>query len=77
MVRASLRLDLKSIFDQLNATVVMVTHDLAEAAYFAEHVVLLKEGCIVQQGSLTELKLEPAEAFVSDFIHAQSKLVMS
>jgi osmoprotectant transport system ATP-binding protein len=77
MVRASLRLDLKSIFDQLNATVVMVTHDLVEAAYFAEHVVLLKEGCIVQQGSLTELELEPAEAFVSDFIHAQSKLVMS
>jgi osmoprotectant transport system ATP-binding protein len=77
MVRASLRLDLRSIFDQSNTTVVMVTHDLADAAYFAEHVVLMKEGRIVQQGSLTELEKEPSEAFVTDFIHAQSELVLS
>jgi osmoprotectant transport system ATP-binding protein len=77
MVRASLRLDLKSIFNQLNATVVMVTHDLAEAAFFAGHVVLMREGRIVQQGSLTDLEEKPAEAFITDFIHAQSDLVLS
>jgi len=71
MVRAGLLKDLKALFKQLNETVVMVTHDLVEAAHIADWVVLLKDGKIIQQGSFAELSLCPAEPFVSEFFHAQ------
>ena len=77
MVRAGLLKDLKVLFKQLNETVVMVTHDLVEAAHIADWVVLLKEGTIVQQGSFSELSLCPAEPFVSEFFRAQMDEVHS
>ncbi|HUA64341.1 MAG TPA: ATP-binding cassette domain-containing protein [Alphaproteobacteria bacterium] len=71
LVRAGLLKDLKALFKRLNATVVMVTHDLVEAAHIADQVVLLKAGKIVQQGPFIEFSLHPAEPFVSEFLHAQ------
>jgi osmoprotectant transport system ATP-binding protein len=52
----------------------MVTHDLAEAAYFADHVVLLREGRIEQQGAYRELLENPASDFVREFVSAQREL---
>src|SRR5438132_403842 len=71
LVRASLQKDLKEIFARLRQTVLFVTHDLAEAIYFGDEIVLMNEGRIVQKGSVTDLRERPAEAFVSEFIHAQ------
>ena len=71
MVRAGLLKDLRALFKQLNATVIMVTHDLVEAAVIADWVVLLKAGSIVQQGPFAEFTLCPAEPFVSEFFRAQ------
>lgn len=71
MVRHDLQHDLKHIFRELNKTVVLVTHDIAEAAFFADTIVLLREGAIVQQGTLAELLERPADAFVTQFINAQ------
>jgi osmoprotectant transport system ATP-binding protein len=75
MVRAALQDDLKSIFARLQKTVVMVTHDLAEAAYLGDWIVLFRNGRIVQQGTLDDLREQPAEPFVTDFISAQRRLV--
>lgn len=72
MIRDGLQRDLKAIFKQLAKTVVLVTHDIAEAAFFADHLVLMRDGRIVQQGSLAELIQRPAEPFVPDFIQAQA-----
>ena len=44
LVRHSLQTDLKEIFERLKQTVLMVTHDMAEAAYFAGEIVLLMDG---------------------------------
>ncbi len=71
MIRYELQEDLKDIFQRLQKTVVMVTHDLAEAAFFAHRIVLMRTGVIVQQGSLTELAGTPVNEFVSDFVRAQ------
>jgi osmoprotectant transport system ATP-binding protein len=71
MIRAGLQTELKSIFHQLLKTVVLVTHDLGEAAFLGDHLILLRAGRIVQQGSLTDLLESPAEPFVTDFIKAQ------
>jgi osmoprotectant transport system ATP-binding protein len=75
LVRFEMQRDLREIFATLGTTVVMVTHDLAEAAYLAETIVLMRDGRIVQSGRLEELVGDPADAFVPLFINAQRGLV--
>ncbi|HEX4589960.1 MAG TPA: ATP-binding cassette domain-containing protein [Gemmataceae bacterium] len=71
LVRAELQADLRDAFRELARTVVLVTHDLAEAAFFANEVVLLRDGRIVQRGRPADLVRNPAEPFVTQFIQAQ------
>ena len=59
LVRASLQKDLKEIFMRLGHTVLFVTHDLAEAIYLGDEIVLMNEGRIVQQGSVADLREKP------------------
>lgn len=75
MVRAGLQTDLKQIFSEIGQTVLLVTHDMAEAGYLGDRIVLLREGHIVQQGSLDDLRHRPADPFVSEFLSAQRSLV--
>jgi len=71
LVRSSLQKDLKQIFARLKQTAILVTHDMGEAAYLADEIVLLNEGRIVQRGSAADLRDHPASEFVSEFINAQ------
>jgi len=71
MIRADLQGDLRRIFQALGKTVVLVTHDLGEAAFFADTIVLLREGRIVQEGRLEDLLRAPADPFVTRFVSAQ------
>ena len=71
MVRASLQTELKEIFNRLGKTVILVTHDMAEAGYIGDSIVLMREGCIVQHGTLNDLRERPEDDFVSEFITAQ------
>jgi osmoprotectant transport system ATP-binding protein len=71
MVRARLQDELKEIFKRLQQTIVMVTHDMAEAGFFADCIVLLNEGRIVQSGTLDDLRTRPASNFVREFLRAQ------
>ena len=71
MVRADLQADLAMIFERLRKSVVLVTHDLAEAAFLGHELVLLQGGRILQQGSLSDLLTRPAAPFVTDFVRAQ------
>ena len=77
LVRASLQKELKEIFARLRQTTLFVTHDLAEAAYFGDEIVLMNEGHIVQQGSLVDLREKPANDFVSEFINSQRALAFT
>jgi osmoprotectant transport system ATP-binding protein len=77
LVRASLQKDLKEIFVRLRQTALLVTHDLAEAAYFGDDIVLMNEGRVVQQGSITDLRERPANPFVSEFINAQRSVALA
>lgn len=74
MIRYELQTDLRHIFQTLRKTVVLVTHDLAEAGYFADEVVLLRNGRIEQQGPMQLLLEAPATAFVAQFVGAQRSL---
>ncbi len=74
MVRFELQAELRDLFTRLKKSVVLVTHDLAEAAFFSRHLALMRDGRIVQQGSYEDLTRAPVEPFVTDFIKAQRGL---
>jgi len=71
MIRTDLQEDLRDIFRRLNKTVVFVTHDIGEAAFFGDQVVLLRRGQVVQTGPMSKLLKDPASSFVTEFIQAQ------
>jgi osmoprotectant transport system ATP-binding protein len=73
ITRFELQGELKQVFAELHKTVVLVTHDMDEAAYFGDVIVLLREGRVVQAGTLQELLRQPAEPYVLDFIRAQRR----
>lgn len=76
LVRAALQKDLKEIFQRLKQTAILVTHDLAEAAYLGDEIVLMNAGRIVQRGTLGDLRERPTDPFVKDFITAQRALAV-
>jgi osmoprotectant transport system ATP-binding protein len=71
IIRSELQEDLRNVIRSVGKTCVMVTHDLAEAWYFGDTLVLLRDGTIVQQGSLEDMIQSPADPFVTKFINAQ------
>lgn len=71
MVRSSLQHDLKKIFDRLNKTVIIVTHDMGEAAYLSDRILLLRDGELIQEGTYRDFKEKPKDSFVNEFISAQ------
>lgn len=71
LIRYDLQRDLRKIFQTLGKTVIMVTHDISEAGFFGDKIVLLKDGSIVQQGGIIDLVKNPADPFVTRFINAQ------
>ncbi len=74
LIRRSLQQELKSIFNRLGKTVLIVTHDLGEAVFLADRITLLHEGRILQSGSYADLLRHPADPFVTLFINAQRTL---
>ncbi|MEM6572220.1 MAG: ATP-binding cassette domain-containing protein [Planctomycetota bacterium] len=76
IVRSDLQDELRATFDDLGKTVVLVTHDMGEAAFFADRIVLMKDGRVVQEGTFDELDGAPADPFVTRFIGAQRSHVV-
>ncbi len=76
LIRAELQRELGELFERLGKTVVIVTHDLAEAAYLApEDLVLLRVGRVAQRASFETLRSKPADDFVRRFIDTQTERV--
>lgn len=73
MIRFELQQELRSIFDELHKTVLLVTHDMGEAGFLADDIILLRNGEIVQQGSMEDLLNRPSQEFVEQFITAQRR----
>lgn len=71
LVRDDLQGQLKGIFRELRKTVVLVTHDIREAAILAETITLMTEGRVVQHGTFMDLATQPSCDFVTAFLQAQ------
>lgn len=71
LVRDELQQRLATLFRTLSKTVLIVTHDLPEAAVLADRLLLLHEGRIVQDGPARAWLERPADEFVRRFVAAQ------
>jgi osmoprotectant transport system ATP-binding protein len=71
LIRSDLQADLRRAFQALKKTVVLVTHDLGEAGFLGDVLVLMRDGQIVQQDSFANLIQKPADDYVKTFINAQ------
>src|SRR5688500_19626836 len=67
-LRHDMRVEIRALQRRLGITVVYVTHDQVEAMSMADHVVLLREGHIEQEGTPAELYARPATTFAARFI---------
>jgi osmoprotectant transport system ATP-binding protein len=75
LIRFDLQNDLKEIFKTLKKTVILVTHDLNEAVFFGDKILLMMEGTLIQQGTITDFINSPADPFVTKFIKSQRSTI--
>ena len=74
MIRSDLQRDLREVFGRLRKTVLFVTHDMAEAAFIAGEMAIMRSGRILQRGTFRDLVRNPNDPFVTEFIRAQRPL---
>jgi osmoprotectant transport system ATP-binding protein len=73
ITRYELQDELERLFSGLRKTVILVTHDMTEAAHLSDRIAVMRAGRILQHGTLEELLHQPAEDYVTDFIRAQRR----
>jgi len=71
-LRADLRVELKRLHQQLNNTMIYVTHDQVEALTLADRIAIMKNGQIMQFGTPDEIYFKPQNLYVADFIGSPS-----
>ncbi|WP_204112426.1 ABC transporter ATP-binding protein [Shimia biformata] len=71
-LRADLRVELKQLHQQLENTMIYVTHDQVEAMTLADRIAIMKDGLIQQLASPEEIYNRPANLYVADFIGSPS-----
>jgi ABC-type proline/glycine betaine transport system ATPase subunit len=61
-------IDTRRVLRAREVTALIVTHDREEAAALSDRMALMRDGTIVQSGTLDELLAQPADAWVRDFL---------
>jgi len=68
LIRTDMQDLLLELQQELQKTVVFITHDLDEALKLADHLVILNDGAVVQQGEPQDILLNPADPYIEDFV---------
>ncbi|WP_116087474.1 glycine betaine/L-proline ABC transporter ATP-binding protein [Tropicimonas sp. IMCC34011] len=68
LIRTDMQNLLLELQDELQKTIIFITHDLDEALKLADHLVILKDGAVVQQGQPQEILLNPADPYIEEFV---------
>ena len=72
LIRAQLQDQLLDLQERLNKTIVFITHDIDEAVKVGQRISILNGGRLVQTGSASELRQNPADDYVAQFMGAKS-----
>lgn len=68
LIRTSMQDLLLELQQDLHKTIIFITHDLDEALKLADHLVILKDGFIVQQGEPQHILLNPSDPYIEEFV---------
>ena len=68
LIRTDMQNLLLELQAELQKTIIFITHDLDEALKLADHLVILKDGAVVQQGEPQGILLNPADPYIEDFV---------
>ncbi|WP_353569803.1 glycine betaine/L-proline ABC transporter ATP-binding protein [Candidatus Albibeggiatoa sp. nov. BB20] len=68
LIRRDMQQELITLQQRVHKTIVFITHDLDEALRIGDRIVLMKDGCVVQMGTATDILTQPANAYVKRFI---------
>lgn len=68
IIRTDMQSLLAELQRELKKTIVFITHDLDEALRLADHLVILQDGKIVQQGDPQKIVLKPADSYIDNFV---------
>jgi len=68
LIRTDMQDLLLDIQREIGKTIVFITHDLDEAMKLADHLVILKDGRVVQQGEPQRILLKPRDPYIVNFI---------
>lgn len=68
LIRTDMQGLLLELQEELHKTIVFITHDLDEALKLADHLVILNDGAIVQQGEPQHILLNPADPYIEEFV---------
>ena len=68
LIRTSMQDLLLDLQKDLKKTIIFITHDLDEALKIADHLVVLKDGFVVQQGNPQEIILNPTDPYIEEFV---------
>ena len=68
LIRTDMQDLLLELQKDLHKTIVFITHDLDEALKLADHLVILKDGFVVQQGESQDILLNPCDPYIEDFV---------
>ena len=67
-LREEMRIELQQLVKSLNITTIYVTHDQVEALSMSDHITLMRDGLIIQEGTPYEVYTKPQDIFAADFI---------
>jgi glycine betaine/proline transport system ATP-binding protein len=67
LIRRDMQNELVRLQDQLQKTIVFITHDLAEAVKLGSHILIMRDGQAVQVGTPEEILNNPADEYVTEF----------
>lgn len=68
MIRTDMQDLLLELQKELHKTIVFITHDLDEALKIADHLIILNDGAVVQQGEPQNILMNPCDPYIEDFV---------
>jgi glycine betaine/proline transport system ATP-binding protein len=74
LIRRQLQDEFRQLTKELGKSAVFITHDLDEAIRIGDRIAIMKDGVIIQVGTSEEIILNPADAYVAEFVAGISRL---
>ena len=74
LIRRDMQNEVLRLHHEVGKTMVFITHDLAEALKLGDHIVIMRDGKVVQTGRPEEVVGAPADDYVADFVQRRPQV---